>query len=77
MKGKFMMTLKVFWLFMLVAQEIDGFLIQLAYFIFILIEVDLILIKLLNDVVLLRNKGLSIVGMSIVRIHMRFNMFWR
>jgi len=42
-----MMTLKVFWLYMLVALVMSILLIQVAYFIFVLKEVGLTLIKLL------------------------------
>ena len=51
-EGKFMMTLKVFWLYMLVAWVMSILLIQVAYFIFVVIEVGLTLIKLLMILIL-------------------------
>jgi hypothetical protein len=46
-KRKFLITLKVFLLYLLVVYVMDGFLIRFVHFVFVIIEVGLILIKFL------------------------------
>lgn len=45
-KWKFFMMLKMFWLYLLVAHVMSGYLISVVHFIFILIEAGLTLVKL-------------------------------
>ena len=52
-KGKFITMLKVFWLYLLVAQVMDGFFIWLIHFIFILIKATTY--KVVNNIILLED----------------------